>query len=327
MSDANTSPAAAPFTKLERFLQEKTEEAIRDGIQIERWCRDRGRQIQEQRLDLKKEFAIPNEAIGYFGTVAVNGKPRSVMGVRQNVQFGRIEGRDPEQRLTDFVLGEFLPRAHWVYPDGYEGGFTIVQTLYKDAAGQYGRFPEAEQKGCVDWRRLGKDYMWAMLTVQIHDFVMKFGPYLKRFNEAACVVMHPDFVHIRQNPSPGRRLEVAVGYPFVEYAPIPNNFGFGPGKFGSAVKLYAFFLTDDNRIEVEMDFAAAPRCSKVFDFSPSIPDPVYGGAAVLEAMTFGLWKAQPFHDWVDAGMVSQHARVHQALMDGSAKVWREWSAR
>jgi hypothetical protein len=305
-------------------MVEKTEQAIRDGIQLERWCRDPKREIKETRLDLKKTFALRNEAYGYLGHVPMNGKLESVMGVRQVVDFSDVSGSNPEQRLRDFALKEFLPRANWVYPDGYPGGFTMAQSLYRDAKGEYGRFADPACEGCIDWRRLGTEYNWSLLTVQIHDFVMKFGPYLKRFKEAACVVAHPDFMHVVENPKRGYKLEVAIGYPFVAFAPIPNNYGFGPGKFGSAVKLYSFLLTDDNKIKVEMDFAAAPRCSRVFDFGKRIPDPVYGGAAALQAITFGAWKAQPFHDKLDLGMVSQHARVHQALMDGAAKVWNDW---
>lgn len=44
---------------------------------------------------------------------------------------------------------------------------------------------------------------------------MKFGPYLKRFNEVACVVALPEFVHVTRDPEPGYKLEVSVGYPFV----------------------------------------------------------------------------------------------------------------
>lgn len=305
-------------------MVEKTEEAIRDGIQIERWCRDPKRQIKEEKLDLKKTFALPNEAYGYLGFLPMNGKQESVMGVRQVVDYSRVIGPNPEQQLTDFVMREFLPRAHWKYPDGYKGGFDIEQSLYRNAKGEYGRFAEESRVGCVDWRQLGPEYTWSLLTVQIHDFVMKFGPYLKRFNEAACVVAHPDFVHIVEKPKKGYKLELSVGYPFVAFAPIPNIYGFGPGKFGAAVKLYSFFLTDDNRVECTMDFAAAPRCSRVFDFGPNAWDPVYGGAAILQAVTFGMWKAQPFHDYLDLGMVTQHARVHQALMDGSVKTWEEY---
>ena len=155
---------------------------------------------------------------------------------------------------------------------------------------------------------------------------MQFGPYLKRFKEAAAVVMHPDYMHVVENPKKGYKLEVTVGYPFVEFAPIPNNYGFGPGKFGSAVKLYSFFLTDTNEVKVVMDFAAAPRCRKVFDFGKNIPDPIYGGAGVLGMLTLGMWNAQAFHDKLDLGMVSQHARVHQALLEGSAKIWDAWAS-
>ena len=140
------------------------------------------------------------------------------------------------------------------------------------------------------------------------------------------MAVHPDFVHIVENPSPGVKLEVAVGYPFVAFAPIPNNFGFGPGKFGAAVKLYSFRLTETNEIKVLMDFAAAPRCKKVFDFGKRVPDPIYGGARLLSRLTLGRWNLEAFHDKVDGGMVAQHARVHQALMDGVSKIWYEWVA-
>lgn len=327
MASAQTCPFPIPesFSPQERLMVEKTEEAVRDGVQLERWCRDPKRQVKQFKLDLKKTFALPNEAAGYFGQVNINGKPETVMGVRQTMEFSKICGANPEQQLRDFVLGEFLPRANWVYPDGFPGGFTIEQLLYRDMKGQYGRFAEDLRKGCIDWRRLGTDYTWSLLLVYIHDFVMKFGPYLKRFKEAACVAVHPDFVHIIENPAKGYKLEVAVGYPFIAFAPIPNNFGFGPGKFGTAVKLYCFRLTDSNRIEANLDFAAAPRCAKVFDFGKSIPDPIYGGASLLQRVLFGMWNAQPLHDKLDAEMLSQHARVHQALMDGVAKVWNDWA--
>lgn len=303
---------------------EKSEEAICDGGQLERWCRDPRRQIREFPLNLNKQYTLTNKAAGYFGDVRINEKPRTVMGVRQFVEFGKVAGPNPEEKLRNFVLGEFLPRANWTYPDGYPGGFTIEQSLYRDMQGGFGRFSGGACKGCVDWRTLGASYTWSLLTVQIHDFVMQFGPYLKRFREAACVVMHASFVHVVENPEKGVKLEVAVGYPFVEFAPIPNIYGFGPGKFGAAVKLFSFRLSDANEIKVTMDFAAAPRCWRVFDFG-KIPDPIYGGAALFRKLTFGRWNDQPLHDKLDAGMVTQHARVHQALMEGCAKVWKDWA--
>src|SRR3982074_1572347 len=98
------------FTAQERFLVEKTEEAIRDGVDLERWCRDPGRRIKEVLLDLKKPYLLPNQAYGYLAEVKMNGKMESVMGVRQLVDFSKISGPNPEQQLRDFVLGEWLPR-------------------------------------------------------------------------------------------------------------------------------------------------------------------------------------------------------------------------
>src|SRR5262249_15005063 len=167
-------------------------------------------------------------------------------------------------------------------------------------------------------------YDWVLITVYIHDFVMKFGPIVHRFNEAAAVVAHKNFVHIDEKPASGDLLEIQIGYPFVAYAPITNSFGFGPGKFGIPVKTYTFTLTASGQIRASMNFAAAPRCKKVFDFGKMIPDPVYGGASLLSALTFGLWNSQPFHDKLDAGMVAQHSRVHQYLIDGSYKIWTDW---
>ncbi|MGH9718679.1 MAG: hypothetical protein ACRD8O_00570, partial [Bryobacteraceae bacterium] len=279
------------FSAQERFLIEKTEEAIRDGVQLERWCRDSDREgkLKLFDLNLKKKFRVPNKAQGFFGALEISGKSTSVMGCIQDVDFGRLEGPGALKKIEDFVCGQFLPRANWKYPDGYPGGFTIEQSLHKLTGGGYARFAGTDASGCIDWRRLGKDFDWVLLTVGIHDFVMDFGPYRKRFKEAACVSPCPQFLHIVERPAPGIAHEVSIGYPFVAFAPIPNVFGFGPGKFGAAVKLFSFLLTDDNRLRVRMYFAAAPRCAKVFDFSPGFPDPIYGGARLLRRLSFGAF--------------------------------------
>src|SRR5262245_20811772 len=130
MSSPQASVIPQSFSPLERFLVEKTEEAIRDGVQVERWCRDPRKQIKETLLDLRKVYTLTNQAYGYLSTLPMNGKQEAVMGVRQVVDFSKVIGPHPEEQLRDYVLGEFLPRAHWVYPDGYPGGFTIEQSIY-----------------------------------------------------------------------------------------------------------------------------------------------------------------------------------------------------
>lgn len=327
MASPQAGPPSIPdaFSATERLLLEKTEEAIRDGLQLEAWMRRQHEEMLDFPLALRKTYNLPNKAFGYFGSLPINGVATSVMGARQEIDFGALSGEgDPQERLKNFVLGEFLKRAHWEYSDGYPGGFGVEQWLYRNAAGEYGRFETDCRDGCIDWRQLGPEYAWVMLKVNIHDFVMNFGPWVKRFKEAACVAAHPEFVHIVEKPAKGYALEVAVGYPFVAFAPIPNIFGFGPGKFGTACKLYSFLLADDNRIKVIMNFAAAPRCKKVFDFGKHVPDPIYGGAGLLRRLTFGLYNPEPFHNRLDGQMLTQHCRVHQALMEGLSKIWNDW---
>lgn len=303
----------------------KTEEAIRDGLQLERWWREREPELALFPLDLKKSYRLPNKAEGFFSSLAINGSSRTVMGCRQTVEFTQIRGANPAERLREFVLGEFLKQAHWTYEDGAPGGFTFEKSLYKTVAGQYAQFPAEQREGPVDWRDLGRRHAWVLHTVHIHDFVATMGPFKKRIREAAYVVPHPDFVHVVENPSRDCVLEVSIGYPFVDVPPFPNIFGFGPGKFGVAVKLFSFLLTPKNEIRVRMVFAAAPRAQKVLDFGKHLPDPVYGGAEVLRFLTLGLVKPEAIHDRMDTQMLTLHCQVHQTLMDGLQKVWNTWA--
>jgi hypothetical protein len=44
----------------------------------------------------------------------------------------------------------------------------------------------------------------------------------------------------------------------------------------------------------------------------------------LQTFSFGLIDAKWIRDVGDLEMATQHSRVHQALMEGSAKVFRAW---
>ena len=312
------------FSTFERSLVEKTEKALVDGLQLERWTRDPARNVELHLLDLDRKYELPNKAYGYFGSVKISGTTLTALGVRQEVEFGRITGPDPEQRLKDYVLRLFLNTSNWTYPDGDAGGFTFKQMLYCTADGRYGRYADDQLASVQDWNVIGPKYRWSLFTCYLHDFVVTLGPVKKVLKEAVAVVQHPDFIHIVENPKPGYKLEVAIGYPFIDYAPIPNVFGFGPGKFDWAVKTFSFFLRDNNEVQCVMEFVAGSRPKKVFDFGEFIPDPLYGTASALQLMTFGIFNPQGFHDYMDLQMAAQHARVHQALMEGSAKVFAAW---
>jgi hypothetical protein len=314
----------ADFSDFERFLVEKTETAVVEGLQLERWTRDPNRKIELHTLDLNREYNLPNTAQGYLAEVNISGRTLTALGALQQVEFGKITGPNPEQRLKDYVLRMFLKSSHWVYPDGDPGGFTFKQMVYCGADGKCGRYPDDQLSEPQDWNLIGSKYLWSLFTCYLHDFVVMLGPVKKVLKEAVSVVQHPDFIHIVENPKPGYKLEVAIGYPFIDYAPIPNFFGFGPGKFDWAVKTFSFLLRDNNEVRCDMDFVAGARARKVFDFGKFIPDPLYGTSDALQTLTLGLYKTQQFHDFMDLQMSTQHSRVHQALMEGSSKVFAAW---
>jgi hypothetical protein len=304
----------------QKELAELADEAVRDGQVLFNWLQNAKVDAIAFPLNLKKSYQLKNTATGYFGELEIGGKPTTVMGARQKIDFGEMPGIT-KQDLLDFMFAEFLPRANWTYPDSNPGGFTITQSLYKKIDGTVGIFDEKLRKGCIDWRLLGKEYEWVLLTVDLHDFVMDIGPFKKRLKEAACVTPNAKFSYVKDTPT---GVEIMIGYPFVRIAPVKHFFGFGPGKFGVAIKLFTMKL-DGTKVSGSMDFAAAPRAQKVFDFG-GLPDPIYGTASFLEKITFGLFKSQKIRQKMDTQMLGQHCRVHQALMEGIAPIWRKWQA-
>lgn len=326
MTTSATAPLSIPddFTAHERSLVKKTGVALAEGLELERWTRDPNRKITRHRLNLGRHYDLRNDAFGYLADVTIGGRTLTAIGALQQVEFGAIPGPDPERRLQEYVLRHFLNSSHWMYDDGDPGGFTFRQMLYCTADGQCGRWTDDKAGAVQDWTLLGPVFRWSLFTCYLHDFVVWLGPYKHVFKEAVAVVQHPDFVHIVQNPRPGYKLEVAIGYPFIDYAPVPNFFGFGPGKFDWAVKTFSFLLRDNNEVRCDMDFVAGARPKKVIDFGPMFPDPVYGTAGALKFLSLGLFDDQWVHDTGDLQMAAQHSRVHQALMEGSAKIFRAW---
>jgi hypothetical protein len=326
MSSPQSASISVPqdFSDFERSLVDKTHAALVDGLALERWTRDPKRVVEFHELNLNRKYELKNKAWGYFGDVSIGGRTLTNLGARQEVEFGKISGPNPEQKLKDYVFKHFLNSSHWTHPSGDLGGFTFKQMLYCDIDGRVGRWPADQLTQVQDWNRFGHDLRWSLFTCYLHDFMVAVGPVKHTFKEAVAVVQHPDFIHVTENPQPGFKLEVAIGYPFIDWAPIPNYFGFGPGKFDWAVKTFMFLLRDNNEVRCDMDFVAGERPKKVLDFGAFIPDPFYGTAGAIQSLSLGLVKAQGFHDYMDLQMSTQHSRVHQALMEGSSKVFAAW---
>ncbi|HUL99085.1 MAG TPA: hypothetical protein VLU24_06650, partial [Mycobacterium sp.] len=134
------------FSDHDRFLVEKTLEALADGLELERWSRDPTRVVNEFPVDLKKPYALPYKAYVYFSDVRIGDRTLPAAGIRQEVEFGRVPGPNPEEQLTRYALGAFLPTSQWTYPNGWPGGFTFEQMLYCTSDGQVGRYPEDQRR-------------------------------------------------------------------------------------------------------------------------------------------------------------------------------------
>src|SRR5689334_17485267 len=76
------SAAALSLGNHDRFLVQKCEEAIRDGIALEQWCRAGGGSSRRDFALAPGEFRLHNRAEGYFDSVHLSGGARSVMGCR-----------------------------------------------------------------------------------------------------------------------------------------------------------------------------------------------------------------------------------------------------
>src|SRR5207248_4823750 len=122
-------------------------------------------------------------AQGYLAEVNISGKTLTALGALQQVEFGRINVPNPEQRLKDYVLRMFLKSSHWVYPDGDPGGFTFKQMLHCGVDGKYGRWTDDQLSEPQDWNLIGMKYLWSLFTCYLHDFVVMLGPVKKILKE------------------------------------------------------------------------------------------------------------------------------------------------
>ena len=156
--EVSSSPTAFPsdFSAQDRFLAEKTEEALVRGLELQAGRDGPKPGLPVFPLELAKKFRLENRPEGYFGETNIAGRPRSVMGARQFVKFRRLDRSNAAEMLKEFIYKEFLSRAHWMYPDGYPGDFTVEQSIYKTTDGVLGKVGPEQSAGCIDWRKGGQ---------------------------------------------------------------------------------------------------------------------------------------------------------------------------
>lgn len=308
-------------------LVEDTKVALDSGAELFHWWKRK-----EQAGELGKfEIRRPHEACevsAFYDQVELDGRRTSVMGCQQTAHYRRTAGSSGmSSGFEAFLKARFLELCRWVNPDGLPGGFGYRPLLqqWKEGARVEG-FPDDSP---LDLAEIGKSLDWVVCRVDIHDFVRTFPglrsrarTFSKFVREAAYVVFDPVFFSQAAPLAEDALAECVFGYSFLPSLVEPNHFGFGPGRFGTAIKQFQFVLREEGRIDIRTSFLVAPRSERVLYFGGF--DPVYSAVHLVNALTFNLFEIRRrVHDSLDAFMLSHHARVHQALLDGMRGVWEE----
>ena len=201
-----SSPTAFPsdFSAEDYFLAEKTEQALIRGLELQAWRDGPKPGLRVFPLDLAKKFRLENRPEGYFGETNIAGRPRSVMGARQSVKFRRLDRSNAAEMLKEFVYKEFLSRAHWMYPDGYPGDFTVEQSIYKTTDGMLGKFGPEQSAECIDWRKGGQQQANQGKCKKAADTGPQVSHYLGRDHLVATA--EPEAYRTQPSPGSGRSL-------------------------------------------------------------------------------------------------------------------------
>jgi len=257
----------------------------------------------------------------FLGTASIGGATQGLIGCRQRLLLPCRGPNIGPKALEDFALDAFLAGAHWHTAGGRPAGFTIRRLLALAGDNLERNFSPGEAGRPADWRSLDQTRPWVAFSIEIHDFHVRVGALRKYIRQVAFVLQHKDFLKIEREGecSGGARWRATFGYSFIPYAPLKTPFGFGPGKFGAALKTYAFALMDDGTVCIDMHFLASPRCAKVLELGRNVPDPVFGSLDMLARATFGAFDAQKRKDRLEALMLGIHCRVHHALIENAAQ--------
>lgn len=300
-------------------LRRRAELALMEGTVLREWSERIDANVSFFPLQIERGEDLSHRADGFFGEIEFDGSLRSAMGCRQQISIEPGLGPSNPDELHDFVFRDFLAARPTSFESRTPHGFTTKAVPTEGT-------PIDLRTSVPDWRELGSDPLGAILSIELHDFELRAGPLILRPRQIVYVVQHSSFMSEHDRPAVDVRSRVKIGYPFVPFAPLRNPFGFGPGKFGAAIKQFTFSLRAGGAIDIEMLFIAAPRCKKVVDVF-GLPDPIFGTVKLLELATLGLMPSQPRRDRLEKLMLETHCRVHGKLIESWVERWLKDSQR
>lgn len=315
---------------------EDAEQALKTGRQIVSWWRDKALLDELKTFPLRPAYLPYYEMQGFFDSIHFIGQmePTSIMGCLQRHRFKRR--RPPAEgatgHLESFIDELFLARSYRVHPDGTPGGFRYRPICFKEKGGRVVEPADPQALG-ANLASLRDGLEWAVLRVDILDFV-RVNPSLQPYNstlsrfirESAYIVVHEDLAQ-EISPAPkGVIGERRFGYAFLPREVESNFFGFGPGKFGAAIKQWRFLLHLNGDVEVQIAFLVSPRSQKVLDIGGF--DPVYASIGLADAFSLGAFGLREgAHAALDRVFLEHHGRVHADVVLGMAETWegQRWS--
>ena len=297
-----------------------TRAALASGDQLMQWWRTQNRGESLPTFPLVRPSRSLVEMSGFYSRTADGETP--VMGCLQRARLGVPSSNSVFDSLKS-LPGQFASLCAWTRPDGGRGGFTYTPLLRQRTGVET---PEpASPEEAVDFGLQELD--WLVARVDIHDFARAIpllapisGMASRFVREAAMVVVHRNYRS--RTDCRGQAQGCCFGYSFLPLAPEPSPFGFGPGHFGGAIKLFEFTRSEEGALEVSLAFIVSPRSEKVLDLAGF--DPVYSTIELLDRLTFrGLRLSRRAHDRLDAVMLRLHGVVHHRLLTEMAQRWAE----
>lgn len=306
-------------------LREGALQADRSGGLLFDWWRQKEASGELKKFSLLAQKSDAVQMDGFFERLVLDGRDVSAMGCVQRFQFQT--GWAPErlrERLEAFVRQEYFAKASWMRRDGETGGFRYSPLFGKARDSRLMILEGAD----LNLDRVQREFEWAVFQVDILDFVRSFAfpswaaRRMSRFiREAAFVLFHSRFAEPALGAPEGALSRHCFGYSFLPCAVHPSFFGFGPGRFGTAVKQFDIAALQDGRVEFRLAFIVTPRSEMVLNVWGI--DPVYNFSNLLDLLTLRRFNLDGrVHDRLDAQMLAHHCRVHQGFLQGLAEAFQ-----
>ena len=301
---------------------EGAEAYLARGLALKRWWNQGA--IPSRRFPLARTFDQPERSFGFFGEVPVEDRDMPVMGNFQSLSYDRPKAArsDLQQaahwmrdQMREFILHYFMRISSFALPEDITDqgkaapplflrpfslcsdgaverqGFGFSQLFFKrQGTGEIGAFPPEERSSIIDLRRIGPEFEWIILYVNLFGFEIAYAPFGSKgpkltlpLPEGSYLIVNRDFVLHQENPEPGVLGRYGFGYAFLRN-PTPGLLAYGPGEFDAAFETIDWSVLADGRVRLDMSFVVNRPENIV---NPAL-NPLSWGMQMANVMSLGL---------------------------------------